>query len=152
MINKWFMIELCLFLGVYDVISNLGSLPARMIFLPVEDALYLFFTKTLHRGLPAGQQQEVSFYLWIGPTGVVVSVSASYVSFTTLGPTVASWLFYTSISLLCLYPVRDLSYRMGRHMSSVLASAVAVSKWVNLLNESASSLCIKFSLVSWVSK
>jgi len=30
-----------------------------MIFLPVEDALYLFFTKTLHRGQPAVQQPEV---------------------------------------------------------------------------------------------
>jgi len=30
-----------------------------MIFLPVEDALYLFFTKTLHRGQPAVQQQQV---------------------------------------------------------------------------------------------
>jgi oligosaccharide translocation protein RFT1 len=49
--------------GVYEVVSNLGSLPARILFLPMEDALYLFFTKTLHRGRSAVHQPEESAQL-----------------------------------------------------------------------------------------
>ena len=37
-------------LGIYDVINNLGSLVARFLFLPIEDAGALFFTRTLERG------------------------------------------------------------------------------------------------------
>ena len=36
--------------GIYDIINNLGSLIARFIFLPVEDASYIYFTNSLQRG------------------------------------------------------------------------------------------------------
>ena len=45
--------------GVYDVVHNLGSLVARFVFLPLEDAGYLFFTQILVRGKPAQQQDPV---------------------------------------------------------------------------------------------
>lgn len=37
--------------GIYDIINNLGSLAARFIFLPLEDASYLLFSHTLERGV-----------------------------------------------------------------------------------------------------
>ena len=45
--------------GVYDIISNLGSLVARFIFLPIEESFYIFFARTLYRGEPATRQREV---------------------------------------------------------------------------------------------
>ena len=46
--------------GIYDVINNLGSLAARFIFLPLEDAAYLLFSHTLERGVPLRLQSKVS--------------------------------------------------------------------------------------------
>lgn len=37
--------------GIYDIINNLGSLIARFVFLPVEDASYIYFTNSLQRGV-----------------------------------------------------------------------------------------------------
>lgn len=45
--------------GVYDIINNLGSLAARLIFLPIEESFYIFFAQTLYRGEPAARQKEV---------------------------------------------------------------------------------------------
>lgn len=45
--------------GVYDIINNLGSLAARLIFLPIEESFYIFFARTLYRGEPAARQKEV---------------------------------------------------------------------------------------------
>jgi oligosaccharide translocation protein RFT1 len=42
--------------GVYDIINNLGSLIARFLFLPIEDASYIFFTNSLHRGIQYKEQ------------------------------------------------------------------------------------------------
>lgn len=50
-------------LGVFDVVTNLGSLAGRFIFLPIEDSGYLFFTHTLKRGKPATEQEEVSYHI-----------------------------------------------------------------------------------------
>ncbi|XP_033481769.1 man(5)GlcNAc(2)-PP-dolichol translocation protein RFT1 [Epinephelus lanceolatus] len=36
--------------GVYDIVSNLGSMVARFIFLPIEESFYIFFAKVLRRG------------------------------------------------------------------------------------------------------
>ena len=47
--------------GIYDVISNLGSLAARFIFLPIEDSSYLFFSQTLTRGVTSRKQQKVDY-------------------------------------------------------------------------------------------
>ena len=35
--------------GVYDVVNNIGSMAARYVFQPVEEAAYLFFVQTLDR-------------------------------------------------------------------------------------------------------
>ena len=50
----------CIYAGIYDVISNLGSLAARFIFLPIEDSSYLFFSQTLTRGATSREQTKVS--------------------------------------------------------------------------------------------
>lgn len=45
---------------MYTVVSNLGSLVVRIVFLPMEDGLYLFIAQNLQRGIPIKQQQKVS--------------------------------------------------------------------------------------------
>ena len=49
--------------GVYDVIQNLGSIVARFVFLPLEDAGYLYFTQLLVRGKTVQEQDPVRFML-----------------------------------------------------------------------------------------
>ncbi len=46
--------------GIYDIINNLGSLIARFVFLPVEDASYIYFTNSLERGIDYKTQRERS--------------------------------------------------------------------------------------------
>ncbi|XP_067943669.1 man(5)GlcNAc(2)-PP-dolichol translocation protein RFT1-like [Watersipora subatra] len=48
--------------GVFDVISNLGSLVARFLFRPIEDSSYLLFSYTIVRGTSATQQDKESLH------------------------------------------------------------------------------------------
>jgi oligosaccharide translocation protein RFT1 len=44
--------------GIYDVVSNLGSLAARFVFRPVEESSYFFFSQLWERPVPAADQPE----------------------------------------------------------------------------------------------
>jgi len=44
--------------GVYDVINNLGSLAARIIFMPIEESYHVFFSQMLTRGKVAREQEN----------------------------------------------------------------------------------------------
>ncbi|KAG8523928.1 Protein RFT1 [Galemys pyrenaicus] len=44
--------------GVYDIVNNLGSLVARLIFQPIEESFYIFFAKVLERGKEATLQKQ----------------------------------------------------------------------------------------------
>ncbi|XP_068171877.1 man(5)GlcNAc(2)-PP-dolichol translocation protein RFT1 [Antennarius striatus] len=48
--------------GVYDIVSNLGSMVARFVFLPIEESFYIFFAKVLVRGrdVKSQKQEEVA--------------------------------------------------------------------------------------------
>ncbi|KAM8758340.1 man(5)GlcNAc(2)-PP-dolichol translocation protein RFT1 isoform 1-T1 [Rhynchonycteris naso] len=44
--------------GVYDIVNNLGSLVARLIFHPIEESFYVFFAKVLEREKDATLQKQ----------------------------------------------------------------------------------------------
>ncbi|XP_004464502.2 man(5)GlcNAc(2)-PP-dolichol translocation protein RFT1 isoform X5 [Dasypus novemcinctus] len=44
--------------GVYDIVNNLGSLVARLIFQPIEESFYIFFAKVLEREKDASRQKQ----------------------------------------------------------------------------------------------
>ena len=44
--------------GMYDVVNNLGSLCARIVFKPIEDGGYLYFSQTLIRNVPITDQDK----------------------------------------------------------------------------------------------
>ncbi|XP_062057069.1 protein RFT1 homolog isoform X2 [Lepus europaeus] len=44
--------------GVYDIVNNLGSLVARLIFQPIEESFYIFFAKVLEREKDAALQKQ----------------------------------------------------------------------------------------------
>ncbi|XP_049718358.1 protein RFT1 homolog [Elephas maximus indicus] len=44
--------------GVYDIVNNLGSLVARLIFQPIEESFYVFFAKVLEREKGAALQKQ----------------------------------------------------------------------------------------------
>ncbi|XP_058516467.1 LOW QUALITY PROTEIN: protein RFT1 homolog [Ochotona princeps] len=43
---------------VYDIVNNLGSLVARLIFQPIEESFYIFFAKMLEREKDAARQKQ----------------------------------------------------------------------------------------------
>lgn len=49
--------------GVYDVVNNLGSLAARFLFRPVEDACYFYFSQSVKRDVAIDSQNRVGHYL-----------------------------------------------------------------------------------------
>ena len=53
--------------GVFDIVSNLGSLVARSLFLPIEDSSYLLFSQSIIRGLPAAKQNQVMISIAMSP-------------------------------------------------------------------------------------
>ncbi|XP_063229918.1 protein RFT1 homolog [Bacillus rossius redtenbacheri] len=44
--------------GMYDVVNNLGSLAARFLFRPVEDAAYFYFSQMVHRDASIQEQNQ----------------------------------------------------------------------------------------------
>jgi oligosaccharide translocation protein RFT1 len=44
--------------GVYDVINNIGSLPARLIFQPIEESGFLLFSQKINRQKTANEQNQ----------------------------------------------------------------------------------------------
>ncbi|XP_037284505.2 man(5)GlcNAc(2)-PP-dolichol translocation protein RFT1 [Rhipicephalus microplus] len=42
--------------GVYDIVNNLGSLTARLVFQPIEESSYVFFAQVVQRDVPPSQQ------------------------------------------------------------------------------------------------
>ena len=44
---------------MYDIVNNLGSLVARLIFQPIEESFYIFFAKVLEREKDATLQKQV---------------------------------------------------------------------------------------------
>jgi len=44
--------------GVYDVVTNLGSLAARFVFRPVEESAYFFFSQLWRRAVPLAEQEQ----------------------------------------------------------------------------------------------
>lgn len=42
--------------GVYDVVNNLGSLTARLVFQPIEESSYIFFAQVVQRDVPPDRQ------------------------------------------------------------------------------------------------
>ena len=43
--------------GMYDVVNNLGSLCARIVFKPIEEGGFLYFSQTLTRNAPIAEQE-----------------------------------------------------------------------------------------------
>lgn len=46
--------------GVYDVVNNLGSLTARLVFQPIEESGYVFFAQLVQRDVPPSKQSKDS--------------------------------------------------------------------------------------------
>lgn len=44
--------------GVFDVINNLGSLPARLVFQQIEESGYLLFSSLINRDIPPKEQRK----------------------------------------------------------------------------------------------
>nr|CAD7572183.1 unnamed protein product [Timema californicum] len=44
--------------GMYDVVNNLGSLAARFLFRPIEDAAYFYFSQMVRRDSPIQEQNQ----------------------------------------------------------------------------------------------
>ncbi|XP_002730908.1 man(5)GlcNAc(2)-PP-dolichol translocation protein RFT1-like [Saccoglossus kowalevskii] len=93
--------------GVYDIISNLGSLAARFIFFPLEDSAYLFFAQTLERGIPVKDQPKKSMDL----ASKVLEYLLGFVFI--IGLTIAVFGYSYSHLLLHLYGGDDLSNGPG---------------------------------------
>lgn len=46
--------------GIYDLISNLGSLAARFVFLPIEENAYQYFAQSLQRRCSFTRREKVN--------------------------------------------------------------------------------------------
>ncbi|KAI0219478.1 RFT1-like protein [Lamellibrachia satsuma] len=122
--------------GIYDVISNLGSLAARFIFLPIEDSSYLFFSQTLTRGVTSRKQPKDAVEL---ATQVLEAVLKVVI---TIGLTFLVFGYAYSYLLLDLYG--------GSILSS--GSGVALLRWycvfVLLLAVNGITECFAFATMS----
>ena len=69
--------------GVYDVINNLGSLAARIIFMPIEESYYIFYSYLLIRGKPGRDHPNADVKLAATSLSIVLKV-VSMVGFVIL--------------------------------------------------------------------
>lgn len=49
MASGWHRLKVRTFPGIYDVVGNLGSLAARLVFSKIEESAYFYFTQTVSR-------------------------------------------------------------------------------------------------------
>jgi len=63
----WFNLMTLAEQGIYDVVANLGSIPARLLFVKLEESARLYFGLSVRRGPNADMKKEVdaSKHLWI---------------------------------------------------------------------------------------
>ncbi len=54
----WFSLMTLPEQGVYDVVANLGSIPARLFFAKLEESAHLYFSQTVSRGRCADMEKE----------------------------------------------------------------------------------------------
>ena len=93
----WFSLMSLSDQGVYDVVANLGSLAARLVFSKVEEAAYLFFNQSVQRG---SDQVDPKVATWLLKTLRIM---------TLFGLVVLTFGFSYSHLLLHLYGGSNLS-------------------------------------------
>lgn len=120
--------------GTYDIINNLGSLAARFVFLPIEDAGYLFFTQLIDRDQPIEKQAQETVEF----TAKVLKLLLRFV--TLVGLIILIYGFPYSFLLLDIYGGATLS------AESVLLRWYCV--YVLLLAINGSTECFTFAAMS----
>jgi oligosaccharide translocation protein RFT1 len=68
----WFSLMTLPQQGVYDVIANLGSIPARLFFSKLEESAHLYFSQTVTRGEKGGKEVAPTRHLHLLLKGLVL--------------------------------------------------------------------------------
>ena len=98
--------------GVFDVVNNLGSLAARLLFMPIEESYYTFFSQILGRETAKNQKLES-----IKSSSEALSVVLKFVSL--VGFIILVFGYSYSTMLLHLYGGTILSLGEGKNLFAV---------------------------------
>lgn len=145
--------------GVYDIVNNLGSLAARFIFRPIEEAAYFYFSQTVEREMPMKDQKKED----VDESAMVLKQLLS--GLTSLGLAIVAFGQSYSRLLLLLYGGEKLTMYPGpqlmqTHCLSVLllsingitecyAMATMTAVQIDRYNYFMVLLSFGFLLISW---
>ncbi|XP_070558753.1 man(5)GlcNAc(2)-PP-dolichol translocation protein RFT1-like isoform X2 [Ptychodera flava] len=146
--------------GLYDIITNLGSLAARFIFFPIEESGYLFFAQTLTRGVPVKEQAEdavalatkvlenlLKFVFLLGMTILVFGYPYAYLLLDLYGGSLLS--SGSGPTLLSCYCVYVLLIAINGTMEAFVFAAMS-SQDVDRYNHKLLVFSVIFLFFSWL--
>ena len=112
--------------GIFDVVSNLGSLAARFIFRPAEESAYFFFSQLWSRGAPIEDQDDENYQkvqtglfrllrmmLYLGKTPLTLHYIKTSKTVSISGLIIVFFGYSYSHFVLHLYGGRTLSEGLG---------------------------------------
>ena len=153
-IFTWFSLMSLTDQGIYDVVANLGSLAARLVFSKVEEAAYLFFNQSVKRGSDKVDPE------------VIKMLFRTLRTMTLFGLIVLTFGYSYSHLLLHLYGGQNLSSGIGPSLlrghclfvlfmavngvSECYSFAIMTSDQVDKYNYKMTLMAIFFLSISWI--
>merc|ERR1719414_1801588 len=153
-IFTWFSLMSFTDQGIYDLVANLGSLAARLVFSKVEEAAYLFFNQSVKRG---SDKVDPKVAKWLSTTLRIM---------TLFGLVVLAFGYSYSHLLLHLYGGSNLSSGIGpallrghcffvlfmavNGVSECYSFAIMTSAQVDKYNFKMTLMAIFFLSISWI--
>ncbi|WAR02623.1 RFT1-like protein [Mya arenaria] len=130
--------------GIYDIVNNLGSLAARLIFQPIEESGYLFFSQLLTHGQPRDKQKQDSCALAVDVlscllklvvlTGAIILVFGMAYSYLALDLYGGGLLSTGTVCITYIYNQKMVVFSLLFLLSSLLLTSVCGSVGFILAN------------------
>lgn len=147
--------------GIYDMINNIGSIPTRLLFLPMEESCHFVFNQCLDRNVPPNLQDPVrldsvfrifstslrtcSLVAWIGIT--FAQANSQLLLFAYAGPVIAG--NSMALRLLRLYAIYVLLLAWNGSTEAFLNAAMS-SEEVNQQNSRLVFFSVVFLASNWL--
>ena len=139
--------------GIYDVIANLGSLAPRLVFSKVEEAAYLYFNQTVHRGQKMDSKVNQKLFMYLrymtlfGLTVLIFGYSYSHLLLHIYGgPKLSSGIGLILLRAHCVF----VFFMALNGVSECYSFAIMTNVQVNNYNFIMSGMTLVFLFCAWI--
>ena len=139
--------------GIYDVIANLGSLAPRLVFSKVEEAAYLYFNQTVHRGQKMDSKVNQKLFMYLrymtlfGLTVLIFGYSYSHLLLNIYGGSnLSSGIGHILLRAHCLF----VFFMALNGVSECFSFAIMTNVQVDYYNKVMFGMTLVFLFCAWI--